>query len=90
MADCPGCGAYVSKKSDPFVGLQKGDYCASCRSEAQKDGRELGSDMWLYVLALGLILAALKWIFEFIWDYKWWIIATAIFVYLYFKFKTKF
>lgn len=90
MADCPGCGAYVSKKSDPFVGLQKGDYCVSCRSEAQKDGRELGNDMVLWVFALGLILVVLKWIFEFIWNYKWWIIATAIFVYLYFKFRTKF
>jgi hypothetical protein len=89
MASCPGCGAYVVKEVDPVVGIQKGDYCSSCRSEAHKDGRELGSDMWLYVLALGLILAALKWIFELIWDYKWWIIATAIFVYLYFKFKTK-
>ena len=88
MPECPGCGAYVAKERGLLIG--KADYCSTCRIEASNEGRDLNpSDgeltIALGLLAVGVVIVVLKWIFEFIWDYKWWILGLLIIAILYFN-----
>ena len=87
MKQCSGCGNQVPDNLNAF--RSKDDYCSTCRIEASNKGQELGdsSNVVLVVGAIAIVFAILKWLFEFIWDYKWWIIGIVLAAYLFLKSK---
>lgn len=89
MAKCPGCGHFVADRNEISAFQSKADYCSSCRIEASNEGRELGppANFVLVVAAIAIVFAILQWVFEVIWDYKWWIIGLSLLAYIYYKYK---